>query len=73
MCWLYFRIINNSMDHTANTLSAANQIINDLREKVGSMESEVAHLKKMVAEETAMRYDLYQRLVKAQKHLDIDL
>jgi predicted RNase H-like nuclease (RuvC/YqgF family) len=55
------------MDYTANTLSTANQVINDLREKVNCMESEIAHLKKMVAEETSMRYDLYQRLVQVKK------
>lgn len=71
MCWMYSEIINNSMpDYTSNTLSAANQIINDLREKVGCMESEITHLKRMVAEETAMRYDLYQRLIANQRKSD---
>jgi hypothetical protein len=61
------------MDYTPNTISAANQIINDLRQKVDSMETEIALLKRMITEETAMRYDLYQRLASTKSHSDISL
>jgi hypothetical protein len=61
------------MDYTPNTISAANQIINDLRQKVDSMETEIALLKRMITEETAMRYDLYQRLASSKIHSDISL
>ena len=48
------------------TLSTANQHVRNQAEYIKCLESEVTMLKKLIAEETAMRYALYKKIANTE-------
>jgi len=63
---IFFR--KNKMEITNKdvTLSTANQHVRNQAEYIKCLESEVTMLKKLIAEETAMRYALYKKIANTE-------
>lgn len=57
----------NKETDTFDSLSAANQQIHELRSKIQGLESQVEMQKKIIAEETEMRYKAWKQLADAKK------
>ncbi len=55
------------MSNPIDSLSRANQIIHEQRAELIAARTEIKHLKTVVAEETAMRYSAYKRIVELTK------